>query len=1814
MKKTFILILLVVLVNMAGYSQQVKKLNENNLITKDKNEPSVTVHPTVIKTAVDFGITPPLRDLAPAEGPMSEEEYNANKEIKELHERVLNASLKDRFYPYPSAPAPDPVWQNTMGEKTMDETRAPLLNFAGQASPYMPSDCNGAAGPNHYMQGVNSTYAIYNKSGVQVVAPTNFNTLFSGVTGSGSNDGDIIVMYDDQADRWFCAEFSIPDPGNDYMLIAVSTTNDPTGTWYKWSFDVDDLPDYMKFGVWRDGYYMADNNSVGNDVYVFERSVMLAGGASPQMVAFNNPNRPASGFHCIMPLDNDGTFATVGTPGQFITINDGAWGGSDQLWIYEADIDWVTPSNSTFARTQQIGVAAFDSNFGTDWENISQQGTTQQVDAIPQILMFRAQYRNFGGSQAIVCCHTVDVDGTDHAGIRWYELQNTGTTWSIRQQGTYGPDAHSRWMASIAMDANHNIGIGYSISSSTMYPGIRYSGQTAAENSLASGIFDVTEEIIQTGTQSQPTYDRWGDYSEISLDPANDITFWYTDEYYNSGKKTKIATFQFSLSKPYTNFKLNTPITLLQPATILTGDVATYVDLTIGSVDSWLWTFQSGTPNSVTTQNSGNITYNTPGLFDVTLQATNAQGDSILTKADYIRVIDPSSLFCDTMVQFYGNPSIYTSADGYVSGTNEYDCSAIAEKFDNYYPYNKVTGGRFFWAQATNGTSPDVTFVIWGDNGSGNPGSQLATKTVALSTIVSDYNTDGYSDVMFDTEVILPTGAFFIGFQIPGVAASGDTLAVVTNDDGNGPDNTGYSLYSSWETYSAWGMSMMNAIFPFGCYDPVIPPVADFVGVPTTIWEGNFVTFTDQSYGSTSTSWDWTFNGGTPSSYSGLTPPIITYNTAGLYTVELTVSNTNGSDTETKVSYITVNDPSASVCDTIRWPWIYSSIMYVYGTPSSAVAGNNVDGDKAKADYFLPDEFSPYQKLDGALFLFADALDGGATTNITFACWDGSSGTPGTQLGTKVIPYSTIVTDVGNSDYTYVQFDTPIDITVPYFLGVILPQSNGDTLALYTTAIDENMPNTGWSQASDNSWSGYNTLFGVSLTHQIHPIMCTDPTALPITDFTGSPLLLGPTETVEFTNLSIGATSYSWEFFGGTPSSSTDVSPIVQYNNIGVYPVKLTSSNVAGTDVEIKNAYVNVTVCQTVQVDITTDNYGGETTWDIVNDADPGTILFSGGPYDANTNYIETFCLEEGCYTWTIYDAYGDGICCAYGTGSFSVDNLTDPQNYGTGGTFTTEDNVSFCITLPLAPPVASFYSSTMNGCLGSSIDFFDASANIPISWSWTFNGGTPSTSTDENPTGIVYNTAGTYDVSLYVTNPQGNDNVTYTDYITIADPPSINMSGTNETFAGACDGTATATPSGNSPFTYLWDVTVPGTAIFNGVAGGYNESATTYFNNTVSGLNTTQLDGTDFAVSRVCMDISQDRAQDLDLYLLSPDNTSVELSTDNGGTNDNYANVCFDMSAATPIEGVLTALSGDYRPSQPLTNFHNNQNPNGLWRLRVTEDSPTGNGGNMVNTWSITFKTLDGLTSQTITSLCNGTYNVTVTDVYGCTNTDQITLPVATAPVADFSASSTSICVGSPVNFTDLSTNNPTSWSWTFTGGTPGTSTLQNPTGIVFNTVGVYTISLTATNGFGNDTETKTNYITVNALPIAAITPATATICAGSSVTLTASGGGGATPYNWSTGATTATITVSPAITTTYTVTVTNAAGCTATTSRIVTVNTLPTATITPATSTICVGASSTLTASGGSGATPYIWSTGATTAAITVSPATTTTYTVTV
>jgi hypothetical protein len=484
--------------------------------------------------------------------------------LGEIFERPFKL-LPNRQGSTPPAAATDPVLQGPIegGEPSAPTTGA---NFEGvnNVNGVLPPDTVGDVGPNHYVQMVNLSFAIFSReTGEILYGPVNNNTLWQGFGGpcETTNNGDPIVLYDHLADRWMMSQFALPrfPRGPFYQCIAISKTGDPLGQWHRYEFTIsqDKLNDYPKFGVWPDGYYMAVNQFkcnffscswAGQGVVAFERDQMLNGGAA-RMVYFDLYNTDPN-LGGMLPSDLDGPAPPAGTPNYFSQVDDNAWGYSpDQLQIWEFRTNWSSPTSSTFAKWGALGTAAFDSNMcGYARNCIPQQGTTVKVDAISDRLMNRLQYRNFGTHQTLLVNHTVDVNGSDRAGIRWYELRNGGSGWSIHQQGTFSSstDSDHRWMASIAMNKSADVALGYSVSSTGVNPSIRATGRLS-EDTLGQMTQAEIPIMVGSGNQTHSS-GRWGDYSAMSVDPVDDCTFWYTQEYYAvSGPapwQTRIGSFK----------------------------------------------------------------------------------------------------------------------------------------------------------------------------------------------------------------------------------------------------------------------------------------------------------------------------------------------------------------------------------------------------------------------------------------------------------------------------------------------------------------------------------------------------------------------------------------------------------------------------------------------------------------------------------------------------------------------------------------------------------------------------------------------------------------------------------------------------------------------------------------------------------------------------------------------------------------------------------------------------------------------------------------------------------------------------------------------------------------------------------------------------------------------------------------------------------------------------------------------------------------------------------------------------------------------
>lgn len=455
----------------------------------------------------------------------------------DARKKVRNEFTREGYLDAQNTVEVDPVLQSIEGDRV---NRSPLISFNGQSGSGYPPDPSGAADANYYVQAVNSAYRIYNKNGTPKAGPFSLSTMWPGQ----GNLGDPIVMYDRHAGRWFVSQFG-QNPNK--VLLAVSQTGDPTGAYYTYSFNLSQFPDYPKYSIWWDGYYMTSNSQ--HTAVVFEREKMIAGDPTARMVSLSLPSLGNGGFRSPLPADADGPLPPNGTPCYFFNLEDNAFNGvsQDQVEIYEMVTDWTNTANTSVQSSQQLALPSFDAVFTGGFANVSQPGTNQKLDVIQGVLMYRAQHMRWTGYNTIMLSHAVDL-GSNRSGVRWYELRDANNgVWSVYQSGTYAPtNTASRWMSSVAMDNFGNIGMAYVISdpTNTIYPGIRYTGRLATD---ALGDMSFLEQVGVLGTASQSGIDRFGDYAHLALDPDGS-TFWYTSEYIggtgtNGSPRTRIMSF-----------------------------------------------------------------------------------------------------------------------------------------------------------------------------------------------------------------------------------------------------------------------------------------------------------------------------------------------------------------------------------------------------------------------------------------------------------------------------------------------------------------------------------------------------------------------------------------------------------------------------------------------------------------------------------------------------------------------------------------------------------------------------------------------------------------------------------------------------------------------------------------------------------------------------------------------------------------------------------------------------------------------------------------------------------------------------------------------------------------------------------------------------------------------------------------------------------------------------------------------------------------------------------------------------------------------
>ena len=455
---------------------------------------------------------------------------------------------------------PDSVVQQLSSVPLVSTTN--LLDFDGlsDVDAVAPPDTNASVGNTQVVETVNTSYQVFDKAtGASLFGPAEIGSLFSLLTGPGQIcNGDLfttglfisysdpIVLYDKAAQRWlisivafdglFLSTFS--------ECIGVSTTSDATGSYavYEFSFG-SNLNDYPKFGVWPDAYYASYNifanaqTFVGPEVCAYDRTAMLAG-ASASALCFQRGTGDAS----FLPSDLDGsTLSVAGEPNFYLEL-----GTSSSLKLYKFHADFGTPSNSTFTGPTALPVASYTEACPTTGTCIPQAGTKQKLDSLGDRLMFRLAYRNFTDHEALVATHSVRV-GTTPAGVRWYEIRDPSGTPVVYQQGTVTNHGTSLWMGSMAMDKAGDIAVGFSESSNIIHPRIAYTGRVPTDK---LGTMESISVVFSGQGSQNGGLSRWGDYTSMAIDPVDDCTFWYANEYLpNNGSfnwNTRLVAFKFS--------------------------------------------------------------------------------------------------------------------------------------------------------------------------------------------------------------------------------------------------------------------------------------------------------------------------------------------------------------------------------------------------------------------------------------------------------------------------------------------------------------------------------------------------------------------------------------------------------------------------------------------------------------------------------------------------------------------------------------------------------------------------------------------------------------------------------------------------------------------------------------------------------------------------------------------------------------------------------------------------------------------------------------------------------------------------------------------------------------------------------------------------------------------------------------------------------------------------------------------------------------------------------------------------------------------
>jgi len=591
--------------------------------------------------------------------------------------------------------------------------RTVTTQFAGMGYTYVnPADPSLCVGPNHIIQMINggsgAYLKIFSKTGTTLLAQK----YMDAITGKGGL-GDPIALYDQLEDRYVITEFANQaETGSEGLVVAVSQTNDPTGSWNVYYFSTGTVfPDYPKFSVWHDAYYATTNNFtssyVGSSVFAFDKAAMISGSTSATMVKVDVGN--ATKHFSMCPVTLQGTSKPSGG-GLIAYMHDDAWTSStadrDSIGLFEFRVNFTTPASSKVVFAASLATAAYNSDIctGTREQCVTQSGSTVKLESLNIRVMNQPVYRNFTDYEGIVLCHVVN-NGSSVTVPRWYELKRSTGNWSINQQGTYTPDGSHRWLPAVCYNKNGDIAMAYNISGSTLTPGIRYTGRKVCDT---AGLMTYTETTVIAGTTANGST-RFGDYNHLVIDPSDDLTFWFTAMHNSSSTwSTRIAAFKL-------------------PACNSTPTCAAPTALTSSSV----------------TDVSANITWSgssAAGSFWVEYKKTGATTWVLLDSNNTSKSVSLSGLTGVTTYDWRVRANCSGTYSNFASAqfTTKASCSDVYEPNASRTAAKAITVGTN--VQAAISSSTDADWFSFSTSGTG--GTNVA---VDLTTLPADYDLRLYS-------------------------------------------------------------------------------------------------------------------------------------------------------------------------------------------------------------------------------------------------------------------------------------------------------------------------------------------------------------------------------------------------------------------------------------------------------------------------------------------------------------------------------------------------------------------------------------------------------------------------------------------------------------------------------------------------------------------------------------------------------------------------------------------------------------------------------------------------------------------------------------------------------------------------------------------------------------------------------------------------------------------------------------------------------------------------------------------------------------